>query len=355
MRITIVGAGAMGSLIAARLSQAISTSAFPVGTQPDSETNHLSENDSIERVLLFGRPSAHLDAIRASGLHLTERDGLTHTVPIETSSDPVAVMGSDVVIVFVKSWSSAEAMTPLRPYLTRDTVVLTLQNGLGNAAMLRTALLEKGVRPHVWLGVTTQAAIRTEPGALIHTGDGITAIGRRRSAINTSIQQLATTLSVPLWNTVAVDDIHRWVWRKLAVNCAINPLTALAGVPNALIASDRDLADVAIQLASEVVAVARAQKVKIDMAEVASAIEEVARSTGTNRSSMLVDLENSQRTEIDAINGAVVVEGRRIGVPTPINELMVTLVRAREHQAQASLDANAAVSADPDHATSVTP
>ena len=356
MRITIVGAGAMGSLIAARLSQAISTSAFPVGTQPDSETNHPTDNDSIERVLLFGRPAAHLDAIRASGLHLTERDGLTHTVPIETSSDPVAVMGSDVVIVFVKSWSSAEAMTPLRPYLTRDTVVLTLQNGLGNAAMLRTALLEKGVRPHVWLGVTTQAAIRTEPGALIHTGDGITAIGRRRSAINTSIQQLATTLSVPSWNTVAVDDIHRWVWRKLAVNCAINPLTALAGVPNALIASDQGLADVAIQLASEVVAVARAQKVKIDMAEVTSAIEEVARSSGTNRSSMLVDLEHSHRTEIDAINGAVVAEGKRSGIPTPINELMVTLVRAREHQAsQTSMSANAALDADPDaDATSTT-
>ncbi|MGI8485373.1 MAG: ketopantoate reductase family protein, partial [Thermomicrobiales bacterium] len=135
MRITIVGAGAMGSLIAARLTQASSFAVARTDTAPASAGEHSRER--IERVLLFGRPSAHLDAIHAHGLQLTELDGSTLTVPIETSSAPADVKGSDVVIVLVKSWASAEAVAPLRTYLTRDTVVLTLQNGLGNASMLR--------------------------------------------------------------------------------------------------------------------------------------------------------------------------------------------------------------------------
>lgn len=325
MRITIVGAGAMGSLAAARLSQAMSAS-------PSSAPADSASAAAIERVLLYGRPSDHLAAIAANGLHLTELDGTTRTVAIETASDPAAVGGSDVLIVLVKSWATAEAVAPLRPYLTRDTVVLTLQNGLGNASALRNALLAQGIRPHVWLGVTTQAAIRTAPGELAHTGAGITAIGRRRDSTNTSIQQLAATLTAAGWQTVAVDDIHRWVWRKLAVNCAINPLTALAGVPNAVIGDDPKLGAIATQLASEVVAVAHARKVRIDLANVLAAIEDVARATGTNRSSMLVDLEHNQRTEIDAINGAVVAEGARYGIPTPVNEMMVALIQARERQ-----------------------
>ncbi|MGB3329532.1 MAG: 2-dehydropantoate 2-reductase [Thermomicrobiales bacterium] len=321
MRITIVGAGAMGSLIAARLTQAMA-SAAPAESQ----------GDAIERVLLYSRPSAHLDAVQAHGLHLIEQDGREQTIAIETVSDPAAVKGSDVVIVLVKSWATAGIGEMLRPYLTRDTIVLTLQNGLGNASALRTSLLDKGVRPHVWLGVTTQAAIRPEPGVLVHRGTGITAIGRR-TTMNDRVRALASTLDVPNWRTVAVEDIHRWVWRKLAVNCAINPLTALAGLPNSAIVSDPGLHDAANRLAAEVVAVANAQRVSLDLSDVISAIEDVAIATGTNTSSMLVDLEHGQRTEIDAINGAVVAEGLRLGIPTPANALMTALIRARERLA----------------------
>ncbi|MGC4107294.1 MAG: 2-dehydropantoate 2-reductase [Thermomicrobiales bacterium] len=318
MRITIVGAGAMGSLVAARLTQAM-----------DSAANAGASDETIERVLLYGRPSAHLDAVRANGLRLIDLDGNEQTIAIETTSNPADVKGSDVVIVLVKAWATAEIGETLRPYLARESVVLTLQNGLGNAGALRTSMLEKGVRPHVWLGVTTQAAIRPEPGVLIHTGTGITAIGRR-TTMNDRVRALASLLDVPNWRTVAVEDIHRWVWRKLAVNCAINPLTALSGLPNASIASDPGLRDAANRLAAEVVAVANAQRISLDLGDVTSAIEDVAAATGANHSSMLVDLESGQRTEIDAINGAVVSEGQRLGVPTPANDLMVALIRARE-------------------------
>jgi 2-dehydropantoate 2-reductase len=326
VRITIVGAGAMGSLLAARLAGSVGR-----GSPDDPDT-------AIDHVLLYGRPSDHLERIAADGLILTERNGTTATLNIPVSSDARDVEGSDLVIVLVKAHASAESVAPLKSVLNRETVVLTLQNGLGNASALRSALLNDGVRPHVWLGVTTQAAIRTAPGEVTHTGDGITAIGRRTSSANTRIRTTANALTAANWSTVAVDDIHRWVWRKLAVNAAINPLTALGGVQNGAIASDPALRLAATTLASEVVAVAQAHKVTIDRNEVLAAVDEVARATGENRSSMLVDLEQGERTEIDAINGAVISEANRVGIKVPANQLVTALIRAREGRGSSTRD-----------------
>lgn len=312
MRIAVVGAGAMGSLMAGRLA-AVAGAGKPV-----------------EDVVLFGRASAHMDAIQSNGLAIDERNGNTSVIPVRAITDPVGVEGCNVVLVLVKAWASGEAVAPLAPYLNRDSIVVTLQNGLGNASALRTALLRDGMRPHVYLGVTTQAAMRGEPGHIVHTGSGITAIGRRANPANAQLREIAQALTGSGLQTVAVDDIHRWVWRKLAVNAAINPLTALANVQNAAIQSDPGLRQAAESVAREVVAVANASGVKIDLAEVLAAIGDVARSTGDNRSSMLVDLEAGMPTEIDAINGAIVQEARRHAIRVPINQALTALVRARE-------------------------
>lgn len=338
MRISIVGSGAMGSLMAGRLALASASSSSDTVSRPEG----------IDQVLLYGRPSPHLEVIQREGLKLVELDGSTCTVPVQASSDPADVKGSDVVLVLVKAWATAEAAAPLRSYLTRDTIVLTLQNGLGNAALLRSALLHDGVRPHVWLGVTTQAALRTEPGTVVHTGAGITAIGRRSQELDTRIRDIASTLSLSGLKTVAVADIHRWVWRKLAVNAAINPLTALAGVPNAMISSDPELRSAAATLAAEVVAVANASNVPIDTNEVLGAVDEVARATGRNRSSMLVDLEAGIRTEIDAINGAIVSEAKRLRMKAPANQLMTALIRAQERRANLPPTSSPDDGVDPD-------
>ena len=325
MRIAIVGAGAMGSLMAGRLAAV----AGKPGATPDS---------TVDSLVLYGRPSDHLDAIRSNGLTIVERSGASSVLPVTATTSPADVEGSDVVLVLVKAWASAEAATPLCPYLNRDTVVITLQNGLGNASALRTSLLNDGVRPHVYLGVTTQGAMRTDPGVIAHTGSGITALGRRTNPANTQLRDIANAMTASGLQTVAVDDIHRWVWRKLAVNAAINPLTALAGVPNAVISTDPGLRAAAETIAREVVAVGKATGVKIDLKEVLAAIDDVARATGDNRSSMLVDVETGTPTEIDAINGAVVSEARRHAIKVPANQLMTALVRAREGRFQAEPD-----------------
>lgn len=309
----------MGSLLAARLTVSM-----------NSQSSDPAANSEIRQVLLYGRPSEHLELLRKQELELTERDGQVSKVKLDVTSDPADVQGSDVVIVLVKAWATAEATAPLAPYLDRQSVVLTLQNGLGNTHALRDALTYKGVRPHVWMGVTTQAAIRTAPGKVTHTTDGLTAIGRRTPSINDRLASLATTLRDNGWRTNAVADIHRWVWRKLAVNCALNPTTALAAVPTRSVAFDPNLLQAARSIIDEVVSVAAAEGVRLHAETLVETMESFAATTANPYTSMYVDLEQGLRTEIDAINGAVVRHARRHNVPVPNNLMMWRLVSAHE-------------------------
>ncbi|MCA9833821.1 MAG: 2-dehydropantoate 2-reductase [Thermomicrobiales bacterium] len=319
MKITVVGAGAMGSLVAARLTSSMNSQA--ANTNPEW---------NLDDVLLYGRASEHLETIRKHGLELTERDGQINNVKLHVSADPADVQGSDVVIVLTKAWATGEACAPLAPYLERQTIVLTLQNGLGNANTLRDVLTHNGIRPHVWMGVTTQAAVRTAPGKVVHTTDGITAIGRRTPEINDRLASLAALLRENGWRTNAVADIHRWVWRKLAVNCALNPTTALAAVPTRAVAQDPDLLQAATILIEEVVAVAAKEGVRLHTETLVDTLVNFARSTANPYTSMYVDLEQGLRTEIEAINGALVRHARRHNVPVPNNVMMVRLVKAHE-------------------------
>lgn len=309
----------MGSLLAARLTVSMNSHAAEPGATPE-----------LQRVLLYGRASEHLETIRKHGLELTERDSQVTKVRLDVSSNPVDVHGSDVVIVLVKAWATSEACAPLAPYLNRQAVVLTLQNGLGNAHTLREVLTHNGVRPHVWMGVTTQAAIRTAPGKVTHTTDGLTAIGRRTPSINDRLASMATTLRDNGWRTSAVADIHRWVWRKLAVNCALNPTTALASVPTRTVVQDPNLLQAARAIIDEVVAVAASDGVRLNAEMLAEMMETFAATTANPYTSMYVDLENGMRTEIDAINGAVVRHARRHNVPVPNNLIMWRLISAHE-------------------------
>jgi 2-dehydropantoate 2-reductase len=282
-------------------------------------------------VTVLGRPSAHLELIQDPGLTLIELDGSSRRIEIAATADPAVARDADLVVVVVKTWATGAALSPIRDLLPAKAVILTLQNGLGNAATIRHALAPQvGVPPLILTGVTTQAALREEPGMVRHTGSGLTAIGREGATEDERATEVAACLTLAGWPAHPVVDIDRWVWRKLAINAAINPLTALAGVPNRAIANEPDLAAAAAALAGEVAAVAAARG--LDLGDALSAVTEVARATGGNRSSMLCDLEEGIPTEIDAINGAVVVEAASHGVAVPANQVALALVRAREQR-----------------------
>jgi len=270
-------------------------------------------------VTLVGTWPEALQIIARDGIEVEEGDRRWRAVPaVERLGG--ALGPADLVLVLVKSHRTA-AIAP-RASAARGPAgrVLTLQNGLGNAEVLAAAAGPL----HVDAGVTTAAAALLGPGRVRVSG-----LGRTHLAPSPGASWIAALLEGAGFPIEIAGDLRVVIWRKLAANCAINALSALRGVPNgALLESPVDRARLE-GAAREVGAVAGAQGISLgaDAAEIAVG---VARATAWNPSSMLQDLERGAATEVDAINGAVVREGRRAGVPTPINEALWREVLARE-------------------------
>jgi 2-dehydropantoate 2-reductase len=301
MRFVIVGPGALGSVFGATLTR------------------------QGHDVTLLGRQSPHLQTLREQGLRLEAPDGTNHRVTIAATHDPAVVNQAEALIVLVKAGDTVPAMASIRPYIRTDHIILTLQNGIGNAEKIRSEL---GAGPRVLVGVTSQAATRLGPGAIRHAGEGPTLIGVLDTRDATAAAELAEIFAQSGLPSASVPDIEHWIWRKLAINAAINGLTALGGFENGTIASDVSLLDAAEVIAEEVARVARGRG--IELGGLRRAIRDTAVATANNRSSMLQDLEARRPTEVDAIHGAVLTAGDETGIATPATQVIAALIRARE-------------------------
>lgn len=241
------------------------------------------------------------------------------------TTDASRVAGVDSIIVLVKVGDTDSALASIQPYISSRQQVLTLQNGLGGAQRVHDAI---GDGASVISGVTSQAASRPLPGLVVHTGEGPTIIGPFKPSDFPATAALAQVLTDAGLPTAAVQEIDRWVWQKVAVNAAINGLTALGGVPNGAIVEDAALLDAAEIIGEEAAAVARAYGV--ELGTVRQIIAETARATAANRSSMLQDIDAGRRTEVDAIHGAIVAAGEAAGIATPVTQVLASLIRLRE-------------------------
>lgn len=306
MTIGVLGAGAMGSLLAGMLAAA------------------------GEPVVLLARPSAHAAAIARGGLVIERPGGVEARIPVRVATEPAAVSAATCLIVLVKHWATTEALEPLAPWLGNRTLVVSLQNGLGTREALLASLPGHPVGL-VASGVTAQAAMATEAGRVAHTGTGPTVLGFPGNGDPEPVRALAATMTRAGWDATAAPDIRQATWRKLAVNAAINGIGALAAVPNGWIADRDDLRALAGRIADEVAAVADAEGVEVG--DAAEAVIAVSRASAANRSSMLRDIERGQRTEVDAIHGAIAVVAKRHGIDAPLVGALATMIRARESRA----------------------
>ncbi|MCW5863016.1 MAG: 2-dehydropantoate 2-reductase [Anaerolineae bacterium] len=300
MRIVIIGIGALGCLLGARL-------------------------EPVADVVLLGHWPAQLAALRRDGLRLEHPDGSHSRHRLAVADDPAAISRADVALVAVKSRQTPDAAGAAERLLGSDGLALTLQNGLNNRAALRAVLGEARVA----LGVTAQGATTLAPGVVRHAGHGPTYFGRD-AALGPSqrdcLAALAALFARAGFETQLVDDADGLVWGKLVVNAAINPLTALLRVPNGFLLEHAELVAVMRRTAAEVAAVAERQGIALPAGDPGERAIAVARGTAANRSSMLQDVERGALTEIDAICGAVVRAGRAAGVATPLNSRLADLV-----------------------------
>jgi 2-dehydropantoate 2-reductase len=302
MKITIVGAGAMGSLFGALLA----------------ESGH--------EVRLLDVWQEHVDAVNKKGLSV-EREGRTRSIVLKATTDLRQVDKADLVIVFVKSSQTGKAAETARAALRKDGWVLTLQNGMGNAEAIARAVPAS----RVLAGTTSHGATMLGPGMIRHAGVGPTVIGAWTGEEPAGAKKMAECFNRAGIETAVADDVRSLIWSKLLVNVGINAVTALTGIRNGQLLdleSTRWISQTAVE---EAMAVARNLGVRV-RDDAVSHVFQIAEATAANRSSMGQDLDHKRRTEIDAINGYVVREAEKLGLPVPVNRTLSGLIETvQEH------------------------
>jgi len=294
--IAIVGAGAMGSAFA-----------FLIGR-------------TDRRVILLERDARVVSAV-AGGLIVHDGE-CRETIRPEIGSDPAIIRDADPVFIFVKCHSTEAAMDDIAPAIGTATMV-SLQNGIGNRELIARHVGEDAiVYGSVVLGATMIA-----PGEVSLRGGGSVVIGGRDARRVEDVRRLLARAGLAVSVT---DDPERAVWDKAIVNAAINPLGALLGVPNGVIAADPHAARIQEEVVREAVAVANGMGIGADPDALLASVRDVCRITASNRCSMLQDLDDGRATEIDGINGAIVRIGKELGIATPWNDELACLIRARE-------------------------
>ncbi len=298
MKTAIVGAGAMGSLFGALLSEA--------------------GND----VWLYDVWQEHVDAINASGLQI-EREGVKRSVRIKATTSPENIGQNELVILFVKSTQTQKASAVARQLAGKTGLVLTLQNGMGNADVIAESIDPT----KILAGTTSHGATLLEAGGIRHAGVGPTTLGAwsTSSAGLQNAQRVAEFFTTAGIETQAVDDVHSVVWNKLLINIGINAITALTGIKNGQLLDLESTRDISRTAVEEAMAVARAANVRINEDAVKHVLE-VALATAANRSSMGQDVDHRRQTEISTINGYIVQEAGRHGLDAPVNRTLTALV-----------------------------
>jgi 2-dehydropantoate 2-reductase len=303
MKIAVVGAGAMGSLFGAMLSEA--------GNE----------------VWLYDVWVEHVKTINKDGLRI-EREGQTRTLSIEATTDPEQIGQAELVIIFVKSTHTASAAETARKLAGSDGAVMTLQNGMGNAD-----ILSEFIDPErVLAGTTSHGATLLGPGSIRHAGIGTTTIGawaeteqgRERAR---KLSDFFTKIGI---QTEAVDDVRSLLWNKLLINIGINAITALTTIKNGQILDLEITRQLSRNAVEEAMKIAGQMNIKV-REDAVDHVYAVAEATALNRSSMGQDVDNKRQTEIGTINGFIVRQAKRLGLKAPVNETLTALIQTLEY------------------------
>ncbi|MFD0669303.1 ketopantoate reductase family protein [Ramlibacter sp. MAHUQ-53] len=303
MRIAVLGAGALGCAIGATLAEA----------------GH--------EVALINRNRPHVDAINAGGLQVRSADG-ERTVRARAATSAAGLGPQDLVIVLVKSFHTREAMAAARELVGADTVVMSLQNGLGHEDILSEVV----GRDHVVAGKTYVGGVMRGPGSIIAGVQGKrTLIGELDGRLTPRVRAIGEAFNAAGLATTVSDNIVGVIWDKLLVNVATGALSGITRLTYGPLYQLPGIEATAIAAVQEAIDVARACGVGLSTADARAPWIQAAEGLPADfKTSMLQSLEKGSVTEIDFINGAVVRWGERCGVPTPVNRTLVACIQGIE-------------------------
>jgi 2-dehydropantoate 2-reductase len=303
MKIAILGAGALGCAIGSTL------------TQGGHET------------WLIDRSPAHVEAMRRDGLQVDDADG-SRRVQVRAATQAAEVGHVDLVVVLVKSFHTDSAMRGALDLIGPDTVVLSLQNGLGHEDVLSEIV----GRERVLAGKTYVGGVLRAPGQIQSGVRGkFTYIGELDGQITRRVQAIAEVFNASGLATTVSDNILGTMWDKLLINVATGALTGITRLTYGQLYEEPVLKATALAAVVEAMAAAKAAGVMLSMTDAEQAWTLAAEGLSSEfKTSMLQSLEKGSVTEIDFINGAVVRWGERLGVPTPVNSTLVACIKGIE-------------------------
>lgn len=296
MKIAVMGAGAVGCYYGGMLARA----------------GH--------DVTLIGR-AQHVQAVQRNGLLLDTQIFKMH-VPMDASTESSAVRGAKLVLFCVKSTDTPTGAADMARHLDPDALVLSLQNGVDNVERLRSVLGQEVVATVVY--VATEMA---GPGHVKHHGRGELVIGP--TAKSKELIDMFSAAGVPMQTS---DNVDGALWSKLILNCAYNALSAISQLPYGRVVQGEGVPDVMRDVVAECLAVAQAARVVVP-GNVWEAVERIAQTMPAQFSSTAQDLSRGKRSEIDHLNGYVLRKGQSLGVATPVNRVLYSLVKLIEERA----------------------
>jgi 2-dehydropantoate 2-reductase len=299
VKVAVMGTGAMGGYLGARLGTAAGV------------------------CVTFIARGAHLAAIRTTGLRVWSPLGDVHVTPASATDDPGAVGPVDVVLLGVKLYDIEVAVKALRPLLGADTAVVCLQNGIDAPTIVARLHGEH----HAVGSVVMINAELVGPGVIKHNALNQLTVGELDGRASGRLEHLVALANAAGVETVLSRDIRLELWRKLLLMAPMGALSALTRVPLRRIREEADTWRLAEQGMREVVAVANAEGVRLDAADVERTLAFVKGMSPAWKGSLTFDLEQGRRLEVDWLSGAVCRRGEAAGIDTPFHRVALGVLK----------------------------
>ncbi|MDR3278875.1 MAG: 2-dehydropantoate 2-reductase [Synergistaceae bacterium] len=301
MKIAVIGAGAMGSILGGRLAAA---------------------GNDVWLVDIF---QAHVDAINQNGLRIKKGDRVD-TIKIKAAISADAVYAEiglvDLVLIFVKGIYTEAAIKSAQKLIGDHTYVLTVQNGVGNADILAKYVPQE----RVLMGTTLSAGGMIEPGFVLDSSpNNFTQIMPMKGEVGPAVKMIVDAMNKAGWETEATPDAEQAIWNKLAVNCCTNACCTITRLTCGQVCEAPFGRNLLTDVIKEVCAVANAKGLPLDWEKVSGHFFDVY-SSSPHYPSMLQDAKKKAKTEVEMITGAVVRDGERLGVPVPVNRTIYNLI-----------------------------
>jgi 2-dehydropantoate 2-reductase len=303
MKIAIIGVGAMGSVYAGLLADKGGHDVWAIDTWQD-----------------------HVKAIRETGLRVEGASG-DRTVKMNATSNPADVTNADLVIIATKDDGVAGAAKAALTVAKPDAPILTIQNGLGSADKVAEIVGSKRILMGVVGGF---GASMKAPGHAHHNGMEFLRLGEMDGGLTPRLETVKQAWEAGGFKVLAFDDIHKMVWEKLICNCTYSGPCALTGLRVGEVQASPSAWSIAAACANEAYLVANAKGIKLDFEDPVRYVRDFGQKIPNARPSMLLDHMAGRPAEVDNINGAIPREGAKVGIATPVNSVVVALLKAKE-------------------------